>query len=85
MFTNVVKEYKGTATPLSGKGKRTEKVINSLQDFYGIAITKNSDNFYEMKKAVVAILWHCTDMKNIEVRHQFCQKEESSLCKISKR
>ena len=31
-------EYKGTETLLSGKGKLTEKVTNSLQNFYGIAI-----------------------------------------------
>ena len=34
---NMVKEYKGTATPLPGKGKLTEKVINSLQNFSGIS------------------------------------------------
>ena len=81
---NMVKEYKGTATPLSGKGKLTEKVINSLQNFYGIAIRQNSGNLYEMKKAVGAILWHCTDMKDIEVRHQFCPKGESSWCKYQR-
>ena len=72
---NMVKGYNGTATPQSGKGKFTEKVINSLQNFYGIAIRQNSGDLYEMIKAVGAILWHCTNMKDIEVRHQFCQKK----------
>ena len=80
----VLKDYKGAATPLSGKGKLTEKVINSLQNFYGIAIRQNSGNLYEMKKAVGAILWHCTDMVDIEVRHQFCPKGESSWCKYQR-
>ena len=35
---NMANEYKGTETLLSGKGKLTEKVTNSLQNFYGIAI-----------------------------------------------
>ena len=35
---NLVKQYKGTLTPLHGKGKVTDKTINSLQNFYGIAI-----------------------------------------------
>ena len=35
---NKVKEYKGTATPLSGKRKLTEKVINSVQNFNGIGL-----------------------------------------------
>ena len=60
-------------TLLSGKGKLTEKVTNSLQKFYGIAIRQNSGNLYETKKAISAILWHCTDMKDIEVHHQFCK------------
>ena len=35
---NMPNEYKGAETLLSGKGKLTEKVTNSLQNFYGIAI-----------------------------------------------
>ena len=62
----MVKEYKGTVTPLLGKEKLTEKGINFLQKFYEIAIRQNSGNFYEMKKVVGIILWNCTDMKDIE-------------------
>ena len=60
-------------TLLSGKGKLTEKVTNSLQNFYGVAIRQNSGNLQETKKAIGAVLWHRTDMKDIEVCHQFCQ------------
>ena len=35
---NMANEYKGTETLLSGKGKLTEKVTNSLQNFSGIAM-----------------------------------------------
>ena len=52
-----------------------------MQNFYGIPIRQKSDNLYEMKKTVGAILWHCTDMKDIEVCHQFCPKAEFSWCK----
>ena len=48
---NMVKEHKGAATPPSRKGKLTEKVINSLQNLYGIAIRQNSANLYKMKKS----------------------------------
>ena len=34
-----------------------------------------------MKKAIGTIPWHCTDMNNTDVRHQFCPKGESSWCK----
>lgn len=57
---NMVKSHKGTKNPISGRGKLTENVINSMQNYYGLAIRSNSDNFYAMKKAVGAILWHCT-------------------------
>ena len=55
---NIVKSYKGTKTPISGAKKLTEKIINSMQNFYGLAIRQNQDNIYEMKKAVGAILFH---------------------------
>ena len=32
-----IKTYKGTKTPISGAGKLTNKVIDSLQNFYGLA------------------------------------------------
>jgi hypothetical protein len=78
---NLVKQYKGTATPLSGKGKLTEKSINSMQNYYGMAIRENKDKLYTMKKATGAILWHCTDFEDSEFRHRFCPKEEDSWCK----
>ena len=65
---NKVKEYKGTAIPLSVKGKLTEKVIDS-ENFYGIAIRQNSGKLCEIKKVAGAILWHCTDINDIQVRH----------------
>ena len=37
-----------------------------------------------MEKAVGSILWPCTDMIDVEVRHQFCPKGESSWCKYQR-
>ena len=50
------KSHKSSPTPLSGRGKLTDKVINSLQNFYGIAIRENQGQLYKVKKAVGAIL-----------------------------
>ena len=33
-----LKEYKGTSTPIGGRGQLNEKTINSMQNFYGLAI-----------------------------------------------
>jgi len=86
---NLLKQYKGTQKPLSGKGKLTEKVINSMQNYYGLAISQNSNNDnlnsdekrYAIKKAVGAILYHSTNFSNVEKRHGFCPRTENTWCK----
>ena len=78
------KSHTGTHTPLSGRGRLTDKVINSLQNFYGQAIRENQGNLYAMKKAVGAILWHCTDFGDDEKGHQYCPRSPSSWCKYQK-
>ena len=54
-----------------GKGRLTEKIINKMQNHYGMAIHQNTSSshnnhkekaLYSMKKSVLATLWHCTDM-----------------------
>ena len=76
---NLVKQHKGISTPLHGKGKLTNKTINSLQNFYGIAIRQNCDNIFQMRKAVDAILRHCVETdKGKENHHQFCPPGEKS-------
>ena len=42
---------------LSGRGKLTEKVINTLLNYFGMAIRDNKGNLHQMKKAVGAVLW----------------------------
>ena len=53
---NLVKQHRGTSTPLHGKGKLTGKTINSLQNLYGIAIRQNCDNIFQIRNAIGAIL-----------------------------
>ena len=78
------KSHKNSSTPLSGRGKLTDKVIDSLQNFYGIAIRENQGQLYKMKKAVGAILCHCTNFEGNEKRHQFCPRDTKSWCKFQK-
>ena len=54
------KYYQNSKTPLSGRGKLTDKVINSLQNYFGLAITQNSGYLCPMK-ATGAVLWHSTE------------------------
>lgn len=37
---------------INGRGRLTEKAINTLQNYYGMAIRQNVSNIYQMKKCV---------------------------------
>ena len=78
---NIVKAHKGTKNPISGRGKLTENVINSMQNYYGMAIRNNCSNLYAMKKAVGAILWHCTAFSVPDERHSMCPRDANTWCK----
>ena len=73
-------ESANTKTTLSGKAKLTDKVITSLQNYFGQAIRQNKGELYKMKKAVAAVLWHCTDIEETK-RHRYCPRETNSWCK----
>ena len=73
MVTQIIK--------LSGKGKLTDTIINSMQNYYGLAIRRNLENVYAMKKAVGAVLFHCTEFESPEQRHKFCPTGPDTWCK----
>ena len=50
---------------LGGAGRLTEKMINTLQNHYGVPIRQNSNtSVYEMKRAIGAVLFHCSEARN---------------------
>ncbi len=71
------KKYKNSKTPISGRGKLTDKVINSLQNYFGMAIRENKETVLQMKRAIGAVLFHCTD-KDENTRHLYCPRRENS-------
>ena len=68
---------------ISGKGRLTDKVINTLQNYYGMSIRQNKGNLYRMKKAVAAILYHCSQNDNTEDRHKYCPRTSKHGANIS--
>ena len=46
---------------LSGAGRLTNKVMNTLQNYYGMVIRSNVGNLYQMKKGIAAIIHHCSE------------------------
>jgi len=59
---------------LSGKGRLTNKVMNTLQNYYGMTIRQNTNSLYEMKKAVAAVIFHCGENDDPEARHCFARE-----------
>ena len=52
--------------PIGGKERLTDKMINKLQDYFGIAARKSKGkNFYELKKAIRAVLFDCLNLNNV--------------------
>ena len=67
---------------LSGQGRLTEKFINKLQNYYGIAIRSFCHgNVNSLKKAIAAVLYYCSEASSLEARHQFCPTGLDSWCK----
>ena len=80
-------DYKSTLLSdhkkLSGAGRLTNKVMNTLQNYYGMVIRSNVGNLYQMKKGIAAIIHHCSEFlvkvdgsdKKVcddDTRHKFC-------------
>eukprot|EP00112_Aurelia_sp_Birch-Aquarium-sp1_P012847 Seg2706.2 transcript_id=Seg2706.2/GoldUCD/mRNA.D3Y31 product="hypothetical protein" protein_id=Seg2706.2/GoldUCD/D3Y31 len=76
------KDKLGDGKTLNGKGRLTEKVINTLQNAYGLVIRQNIGNLYEMKKGVSALLFHYSEHEDMEKRHHFCPRGAQSWCKF---
>jgi len=66
---------------IGGKGRLTDKMINKMQNYYGMAIRQNKGALYAMKKSVLAVLWHNTNFDTDEIRHQFCPRTINSWCR----
>lgn len=65
---------------IGGAGRLNEKAINTLQNYYGIAIRQN-DELYAMKKNIAAALHHLSEAPTLEERHKWCPRTEDSWCK----
>ena len=65
---------------LGGKGRLTNELVNRLQNYYDIAI-RSCTTVPEMKRAIGAALYHCSEANSSEGRHQFCPKSKDSWCK----
>lgn len=65
------------------RGRLTDKIIDELQQYYGMAIRNNTDDLFRMRQAVWATYFHkmSTDDKPT---HQLCPTGPDSWCKYRK-
>ena len=71
--------------PVVGKGRLTERVINSMQNYYGLVIRENKGNLQGMKDGIWAIYYHMIksdDNTPLEEQHKFCPKDKQTWCKF---
>ena len=69
---------------ISGRGRLTDKVINTMQNYYGIAIPQNSNDLLVMRKSFIVNLMHNTNLDDAETCHRYCPKNINNWCKYQK-
>ena len=73
--------------PLGWKDHLTKKVINKLKNYFGLAIRKYSGtSIFQLKKAIGAVHFHCSEANDLETWHKTTQKykpprKSDSWCK----
>ena len=77
------KDLKGTklddGKPIGGKGRLTDPVIDTLMNYYGMAIKKNKGDLQGMAKEVWAGLLHRSSTDD-KPQHQYCPEGAESWC-----
>lgn len=63
------------------KGKLTDKEINPLKNYVGMAIRQDCNNVFEITNAAIAMLYHYTALKLKVLRHLYCAKGKDSCFK----
>ena len=68
---------------VGGKGRLTDKLIDSLQVYYSKAIGGNTQSIESMNNAVMAI-WYHVRSTNIEPHHDLCPTGSTSWCSFQR-
>ena len=68
---------------VGGRGRLTDVVIDSFQNYYGYAIRANTNNLEKMQNSVWAIYFHSIEGsgETLEEQHKYCPKGRDSWCK----
>ena len=71
---------------VGGRGRLTDSVIDSFQNYFGYAIRNNSNNLTAMHNAVWAIYYHCIagESESLGEQHKLCPDGENSWCRYKR-
>lgn len=72
---------------VGGKGRLTDAVIDSLQNYYGAAIRNNQGSLKTMTDAVWAIFYHTIlggKKESLDEQHKYCPRSSTSWCRYQK-
>ena len=75
-----LRELKKGVKGLGGRGNLTERVIDELQNYFGIAIPSNVGNLNGMKKSVLASLFHVASSEKASYHDAYCPQGPESWC-----
>ncbi|GFY00915.1 CCHC-type domain-containing protein [Trichonephila clavipes] len=78
-----LRQLKKTTNGLGGKNKLTDKLIDRIQNYYGIAIRNNVGNLQKMMSSVIAAFFHCVSGKIISLHGQ-CPEGSESWCRYQR-
>jgi hypothetical protein len=81
---NRLRNLKKNVKNLGGKGKLTNKVIDRLQNYYGIAIRSNVGDLKGMESGVCAVLFHVASSKDHNWHAAYCPPGKDSWCRFQK-
>lgn len=78
-----LRNLKAKQKGIGGKGKLTDKFIDKIQNYYGIAIRSNVNDLQGMQSAVFAAFYHSCSGKD-QPMHSQCPKGKGSWCKFQR-
>jgi len=73
----------GKRVKIGGIGRLTSEKIDKLQEYYGLAIKRNTHDLQAMKDAVMAVPYHSVSSDR-DPMHEYCPKGPDSWCKYQR-
>ncbi|XP_065066739.1 uncharacterized protein LOC135692514 [Rhopilema esculentum] len=77
--TTYTKRKLADGKAIGGRGRLTDKMIDTMQNYYGLAIRKNKNNLIGMANEVKASLYHLASSEETP-QHHLCPKGKDSWC-----